>query len=434
MKFNLTYRKKILIFFIILVSALTVNYLHFILTTPGELTLIEGEIDAYSIQTPFFVNVKADKEGIVNFDSKQKGNRNSVNISAKKNGSVILKMDLLGLIPLKTMKVDVLSNDKIVACGNTIGVKIKLDGVLVIALSLVDTVDGESVMPTKDSGIKPGDLIVEVNGTSISSISDLVNEVEKSQGNEISIKYKRGEYEYLTHVKPVKSIDDKKYKLGMWVRESTAGIGTLTFYDPVTNWFGALGHGITDIDTGTLLPVASGEILLSNILGVKRGKVGIPGELKGVFVEGRNLGTIEINSEYGIYGKLNVEELSFFNSFNDRLYPIGIRANVKEGPATILANINGDTVEEYDIEILKVSRGSLNGSKGMVIRVTDERLLNETGGIVQGMSGSPIIQDNKIIGAVTHVLVNDPTRGYGIFIEGMLRNIRNNNVDLKKAG
>ncbi|HHW30490.1 MAG TPA: SpoIVB peptidase [Clostridiaceae bacterium] len=431
MKFHLTYRKKILIFFIILISAVLFNYLYFIFTTPGELTLIEGEINAYSIQTPFLVNVKADKEGIINFGNKAEGNRNSVNLSAEKNGSVILKMDLLGLIPLKTVKVDVLSNDKIIACGNTIGVKIKLDGVLVIAISDVDTVDGTSVMPAKDSGIKPGDVIVEVNGTSINSISDLIDEIDNSQGSELSIKYRRGEHEYLTKVKPARSIDDKRYKLGMWVRESTAGIGTLTFYDPSTNWFGALGHGITDIDTGILLPIASGEILVSNILGVKIGKVGNPGELKGVFIEGKNLGTIEVNTEYGIYGKLNVEELP---AINNRLYPVGIRANVKEGPATILANISGDIVEEYDIEILKVSRGSLNGSKGMVIRVTDERLLEETGGIVQGMSGSPIIQNNKIIGAVTHVLVNDPTRGYGIFIEGMLRNIRRNDINLGETG
>jgi stage IV sporulation protein B len=226
--------------------------------------------------------------------------------------------------------------------------------------------------------------------------------------------------------------DDKKYHIGLWVRDSTAGIGTLTFYDPKTSAFGALGHGITDIDTGLLMPVDSGEIIESSILGIKVGKSGVPGELKGVFIEDMRLGTIENNSEFGIYGKLSDNAA---NKITGKLYPIGLRSEIKEGPAVILSNIDGKSIAEFEIEIQKVSRQNINGSKGMIIKVTDQKLLEATGGIVQGMSGSPIIQNGKIIGAVTHVLVNDPTKGYGIFIEGMLKNLPDENLqNLEKAG
>jgi len=185
-----------------------------------------------------------------------------------------------------------------------------------------------------------------------------------------------------------------------------------------------LGHGITDIDTGILMPILKGEILEAEILGIEAGKEGYPGELKGIFVEnGNRLGDIKINSEYGIYG--NLEE-SAVKRVTYKEYPIGLRSDIKEGYALILSNIDGRKVEEYEIFIQKVSRQSLTGSKGMIIKITDKRLLNRTGGIVQGMSGSPIIQNGKIIGAVTHVLVNDPTRGYGIFIDGMVKNIPGN--------
>lgn len=430
MKTNLIYKRKLTIILVICTIAIISSYVKFIIITPKEITLIEGEEQVYKLQRPFLVNIKSDKEGIVKFGDESIGT-NSMYLNTEKKGSVTLKMDFMGLIPLKSMKVDVLSNDKIIACGNTVGVKIKIDGILIIGLSDVDTTEGIKVMPTKDSGIKPGDLLVEVNNTKLDSIQDLIDEIDKSNGENMEVKYKRGENYFQTSIQPVKSIDDKTYKIGIWVRESTAGIGTMTFYDPKTNWFGALGHGITDIDTGTLMPVDTGEILQSNILGVRIGKAGNPGELKGIFVEEKSLGTIEKNEDYGIYGKINEKELY---ETSDNIYSIGIRSNVNLGPATILANINGNNVEEYDVEIQKVSKGSLNGSKGLVVKITDERLLKETGGIVQGMSGSPIIQDNKLIGAITHVLVNDPTRGYGIFIEGMLKNIRENNIDLEKAG
>lgn len=394
MKFIGTYKKRFFAFSAIFLVILLISYLVAFITVPGEITLLEGQ---------------------------------------GKNESIQFDIKIFGLLPLRTMKVDVVSNRKIVACGNTVGVKLRFEGVLVIGVSDVEDISGRRVVPVEHTGIRPGDLITAVNGKELNSIDELIGGIDRSGGNEINLKYKRGNTSNSISVKPVKARDDKKYHIGLWVRDSTAGIGTLTFYDPETGWFGALGHGITDIDTGVLVSIRSGEVLESSILGIKRGEHGIPGELRGVFIEDTNkLGVIDKNCDYGIYGKLNNNAAQRLSS---KLYPIGLRSQVKEGHAVILSNIDGKKVEEYQVYIQKVSKRSLNGSKGMIIKIVDEKLLKATGGIVQGMSGSPIIQQNKIIGAVTHVLVNDPTRGYAIFIEGMIKNIsQNNRALLDKAG
>lgn len=433
-------KRKFIIFLLIFLVTVSATYIKTIFMMPGELVLLEGEEYACGFKSPFFVRIRPDKDGIIQLEddnSKTTGSffqfSNPVSVKTNKKGSVKLSMELLGLIPLKTMRVDILSNRKIAACGNTVGVKLKVDGILVIGVSDVETVNGKKVLPTKDTGIRPGDLIVEANGRVLNSIDDLIEEIDNSKGQALKIRYRRGRVYNDVEVTPVKAIDDKKYHIGLWVRDSTAGIGTLTFYDPKTKYFGALGHGITDIDTGALMPVKSGEILESNILGIRKGKEGSPGELKGVFIEDEDrLGTIRFNSDHGIFGILHDgADRKIFN----RLYPIGLRTQIKEGPATILSNIDGKKVKEYEVRVERISRQSVSGSKGMIIRITDKRLLDETGGIVQGMSGSPIIQNGRIIGAVTHVLVNDPTKGYGIFIETMIKNVMGNKlINLKNAG
>lgn len=439
MTFLKTNGKKFLVFLAVCIVIVSLTYVRAIFTVPGEITLIEGEEYVYNFRSPFMVNIKADRDGLIklnNHDIKASGSYlglySPFSLKSEKDGKVNLNMKLFGLIPFKTIKVDIVSTSKLAACGNTIGVKLKVNGILVIGVSDVETVDGNRVLPTKESGLKPGDLLVQINGKKLPGIDGLIDEIEKSQGNTVKIRYKRGNTYNDIVVRPVKAIDDKKYHIGLWVRDSTAGIGTLTFYDPKTNSFGALGHGITDIDTGALMPVEEGDLLESNILGVKKGKVSSPGELKGVFLEDRGrLGVIKKNCDFGIYGELASDAV---NRVSSKLFPIGVRSQIKEGPAVILANIDGKSVEEYSVEIQKVSRSSLNGSKGMIIKITDRRLLETTGGIVQGMSGSPIIQDDRLIGAVTHVLVNDPTRGYGIFIEGMIKNMtRSENAGIGKA-
>jgi len=440
MLYGKKWRRKYILFLAVCVAVMSAYYVGAIFIMPGEITLMEGENSVYKFHRPLLINIKADKDGIIklNSDNVEASQSffpfaRSVSLKSQKNGSVMLNMSFLGLIPLKTMKVDVVTSRNVVACGNTVGVKLKIDGILVIGISTVETLEGKKVVPVRDSGIRPGDIIVEANGRSLGEIKDLVEEIDKSEGNPIKLIYKRGKVLNTAEVQPVKSIEDNRFHIGLWVRDSTAGIGTLTFYDPETRRYGALGHGITDIDTGTLMPVEKGEILESSVLGVKKGKQGIPGELRGVFVEDKeSLGLIIKNSDYGIYGILNQNAV---DRLSNRIFPIGLRTQVKEGAASILSNIDGNKVEEFNIEIQKVSRQNVNSSKGMVIKITDKRLIEATGGIVQGMSGSPIIQDGRIVGAVTHVLVNDPTRGYGIFIEGMLRNMKSDVLESEqKAG
>lgn len=414
-------------------------YIRSIIIVPNEITLLEDDEVAYNLKKPLLMDAIVDKEGIIKIYNDNGGIKSNnfklfspVVLIPQKNGSVSLDLKLLGLISLKTLKVDVIPPREIAACGSTVGVKLKTDGILVIGISGVEAMDGRRVVPTMETGIKPGDLLMEANGKKLTSVDELIEEINKSNGNGILLKYKSGNELKQAYIKPEKAIDDKKYHIGLWVRDSSAGIGTLTFYDPVTKYFGALGHGITDIDTGTLMPIESGEILESSILGIRKGKNGIPGELKGVFVEDKNkLGVINLNCHSGIYGKLNEDAVGRIYS---RIYQIGLRTQVKEGPAIILSNIDGKKVEEYEIEIQKINSYSSQGTKGMVIKITDRKLLDATGGIIQGMSGSPIIQNDRIIGAVTHVLVNDPSRGYGIFIETMLNSLAQNmDMPLEKA-
>ncbi len=425
MRKTILIKKALIVLIVSVLAVICASYIKVILTIPSDMVLIEGEEYSYNIDSLFPISIKADTEGILRINGNNfKSSYNHVDISkpvslsSDRNGSLKLDFRFFGLLPVRTVNVDVVSNKSLIACGNTVGVKLRLEGILVIGISDVQS-SNQKIIPVKNTGIKPGNVITRINEKNVESIEELVSLVENNGGKPLRINYRAGNVIEEAMVSPVKSSEDNKYHLGLWVRDSTAGIGTLTFYDEKTGRFGALGHGITDIDTGTLMSVKSGEILESSILGVKVGKSGMPGELKGVFTEGTKLGTIQTNTEIGIYGKL--DKLSS-QRIDGKLYPVGVRADITEGPATILSNIDGKKIEEYDILIQKVSKQNLNGSKGMIIKITDQRLLNTTGGIVQGMSGSPIIQNGKIVGAVTHVLVNDPTRGYGIFIEAMLRN------------
>nr|WP_242853246.1 SpoIVB peptidase [Pseudobacteroides cellulosolvens] len=429
-------RKNILVFLIISILVVLLSYSQTLNVIPGQLTLAEGDDFAYDFKSPFLVSIKADREGVISLLSQKMGVTsastldvgltNPFSLKSLKQGCVNLRMNLFGLIPVKTMEINVVPSREVIACGNTIGVKIRTKGLLVIGVSDVEDLSGNKNFPAKQTGIKPGDLILQANGNDLVSINDFIEQIDNSGGQNINLSIKHGDEVLNKYIKPVKSSDDNKYHLGLWVRDSTAGIGTLTFYDPGTKSFGALGHGITDLDTGKIMPVKDGEILESTILSVKKGKQGAPGELKGIFMEQRKrLGAISKNSEFGIYGSLDDNAAS---RIEGKLYPIALKSQLREGPAKILSNIDGSDVREYDVQIQKVSRQKLDSAKGMVIKVTDPELLSLSGGIVQGMSGSPIIQDGRIVGAVTHVLVNDPTRGYGIFIEKMMKNTVSTNV------
>lgn len=436
-----TNKKKLFVLLVVFLGVVTLSYLQAFSVIPERITLLEGEEYIYNFKSFYFVNIKADNNKVLklnNNDIKASGNYlelySPLSLRTETKGTVNLNFKAFGLIPLKTMQVDIIPSKRLAACGNTIGVKIRMDGILVIGVSDVDAQGGKRYAPAKDGGIKTGDIIYEINSKKLTNISDLIQMVDESEGKQIDVKYKRENQTYNTSICPVKGGNDNKYHIGLWVRDSTAGIGTMTFYDPETQSFGALGHGITDVDTGLLMPVNSGEVMESNIISIRRGEQGNPGELKGLFMDNKPpMGKITRNADCGIYGRM----FDGYKVRKDRLYPIGLRSQVKVGPATILSNIDGNNIEEFGIYIEKVARQSFSGPKGMVIRVTDKRLLNSTGGIVQGMSGSPIIQNGKLVGAVTHVLVNDPARGYGIFIEWMLKNIDGQtslNIDKMKAG
>ena len=297
----------------------------------------------------------------------------------------------------------------LVPVGHTVGIKLFARGVMVVKLT-----DGGT--PARTCGLQTGDVIVKCGGVSVTSTEQFQSLLQENGEAATDLQVRREGESVTLSVSPEQN-DQGAYCIGAWIRDSMAGIGTMTYYDPDTGAFGALGHGITDADTALLMPFASGSILPSTVKAVKKGAVGDAGELRGDFDLTGDLGDLSANTENGIFGTLDPGE--FTERLGDPL-PVAAAAEVHAGPATILSNVEGDDVEEYDIEILQVVENSADG-RDLVISVTDPELLSATGGIVQGMSGSPILQDGKFAGAVTHVLLNDPSKGYGILMETMLK-------------
>ena len=304
--------------------------------------------------------------------------------------------------------------------GRSVGVKLDVEDVLVVGLEEIETEEGKTVNPGLKAGLQIGDVILAIDGNEVHSAADVTAIVDSTQNRSVRLKIgRKNEIRYLD-AEPVKSADDGKYRLGVWVKEKTAGIGTLTYYRPYDGTFGALGHGITDAETGSILKVAEGQLLDAQVMSLKEGKRGDPGEIRGIFYEAdQPLGELVKNTEYGIFGKADTDLSS-----GDYAVPVHTAEpdEVKKGKAWILTTVEKDKIEKFEIEIEKINDDSSDSVKNMVICVTDEDLIEKSGGIVQGMSGSPILQNGKLVGAVTHVFVNDPTRGYGIFISSMLKN------------
>lgn len=312
---------------------------------------------------------------------------------------------------------------KIYAGGENIGVKISTKGVLAVAFSDIEDANRKSLKsPAEEAGIELGDVILKIDNKNISSSKQLRDVVTENKKGKVEIVIDRRGKEI---VKSVTLVKDKKgdYKIGLWVRDSTAGIGTMSFYDENTGVYGALGHPITDSETDKILTVESGTLINSNVVNIRKGSVGAPGELKGVFVnEKTSFGTVGKNTPCGIFGVINKNEMQKRSSDkNNKLYEIAYKDEVEVGPAQIITTIDQSGPKYYSINIEKVLEQNKVGPKSMVIKVTDPELLEKTGGIVQGMSGSPIIQNGRIVGAVTHVLINKPDTGYGIYIEWMLK-------------
>lgn len=318
----------------------------------------------------------------------------------------------IGGIGLKNVSVSVYEETHLIPGGMPFGIKFTTDGILVIGTDGVMTQNGTSY-PANDAGIKVKDMIKKVNGKNVNSSDGFTSAVESSDGVPIEIELLRDGLTINTTLTAVKSSSDGKYRAGLWVKDSTAGIGTVTYIDPESGSFGGLGHGVCDTETGVLMPLKSGNVCDVCISGIKKGTSGTPGELQGFFTN-TETGTLFKNSVCGVFGS--------FSTLPKKLrepLPIGLKDTLKEGPATLICTTAENAPTVYEIVIVKINRDS-GENKNFIVKVTDERLLEKTGGIVQGMSGSPIIQNGKLVGAVTHVLVNDPTKGYGIFIENML--------------
>ena len=329
------------------------------------------------------------------------------------------KLTLFDMIPIKSVRVDLIPECKVIPCGTPFGVKIFTDGVMIIGVSTVKTENG-ICNPAKSCGLKKGDVITKVNNNLIRNNEELANVIEKSDGKELNVSVQRGNITFDTILTPAKSCDDKLYRAGIWVRDSSAGIGTITFYNSSNNSFSGLGHGICDIDTGELLPLSHGDIMEASINGINKGRKGTPGELRGSFVDSHPIGTLNANTETGIYGTLKKSPSS------NKPLNIAMKQQVKTGPAKILTTLSGEQPQFYDINIESINYNDNNPTKNILISITDKDLIQKTGGIVQGMSGSPIIQNNMLIGAVTHVFVNEPHKGYAIFAETMLT--KSNNI------
>jgi len=336
----------------------------------------------------------------------------SVNIEEK--GTYHFSLQWMGF-HLKDVEVDVVDEMKLMPLGMPVGIYIRTKGVMVLGTGAVTTYDGDRVEPAEDV-LQSGDYIVALEGKEIQSIDDLTETLENWDGGDMLLKILRNNEEVEVRVTPVRT-EDSKYKIGVWIRQDAQGIGTLSYVDS-ENHFAALGHSITDVDTSQRIDISSGRLYQSNILSIVKGQNGVPGEMVGNidYKYGQILGTIESNNDNGIFGTLS-DDVKLYDE--SQALPVGFRHEVEKGPAIVRCCVDGE-VKDYDVEIESLELGSAGKNRDMVIKITDEDLLNTTNGIVQGMSGSPIIQNGKIIGAVTHVFVNDSTKGYGIFIENML--------------
>ncbi len=369
---------------------------------PNEVSIFKNDKNILNLPAPVFSvsNEEASVLASTNFDQKSFEN------FSEENSKVTVKF--LG-IPIKSTDVKVLNSKKLIPSGKSIGINIKTKGVLVLGTGSVTDKDGNVIKPWEDK-LKAKDIILEANGININSKEALMDIIDTSDNIEFLIV--RNDKKETVTVQTVKSVVDERNKIGVWVRDGTEGIGTLTYINPTSMKFGALGHGVLDVDTNQLMPVSSGSLMDSKITTINKGEKGSPGELIGQ-ISNKVQGEILKNTTHGIYG--NWTDTSSLGIEVE----IGLKNEVKLGPAYILCDIGSSGVQKYDIQIEDINLNSTD-EKGMVIRITDENLLSKTNGIIQGMSGSPIIQNDKIIGAVTHVFVQDPTKGYAIFIENML--------------
>lgn len=405
-------------FFIIIISLIIYVYVCNITLLPSNIIIFQGE--DVNLRTVAGINIR--RAGKVKASSVQASNDISVDNSVESSaGSYELNLDLFGTIPVKEINVNVIERTKVIPCGDLIGVKMYSKGALVVGFSEIEGADNKIYKPYNNSGIKEGDTIVEINGNSISNTNELVDQVNKANGDCLVVKYKSGEAVKETNITPVKN-SMNEYKLGIWVRDAAAGVGTLTFVEPSTGNFAALGHGIVDIDTGGIFNISNGELVGSRMISIRKGEKNNPGEIRGIIDSADVIGNIRKNTNYGVFG--TTYDMSNYINQNNKEYEVALRSEIKEGEAEVICELENNKKTSYKIKIEKIYTSNNYDNKSMLIKIVDDRLINKTGGIIQGMSGSPIIQNGKFIGAITNVLVNDPTMGYAIFGDLMIKQMK----------
>ncbi len=404
------------------VSVMGFSYYQLKLVIPDRINIIQNQEETVRFSLPLSATLQSESEEVVlgngsNIPQDQitLSQSRQFSLYGKSRGSYKLSLELFGLIRFKEIQVDVVTAQYAIPCGAPVGIYLKSAGVMVIGTGEITGLDG---LPSEPAAgiLKSGDYIEAINGEPLETKEELAEAVSRLNGNEAILTVRRDEQLMDVSLHPV-TCQDGTQKLGVWVRSDTQGIGTMTYLD-LNGQFGALGHGISDSDTGQVVQISKGSLFDTEIVGIEKGRVGSPGVMSGVIYYGPGslLGEIDTNSEVGIFGTAGDK---FRQAMNMQPIEIGYRQDVKKGPALIRSGISGE-IRDYQIEILKVDYSTSHQNKSLVIQVTDPDLLSLTGGIVQGMSGSPIIQDNKLIGAVTHVFIQDSTKGYGIFIENML--------------
>ena len=403
--------KKVLAISVTIILLIIYLYTLSIQSIPDNIVIFEGE----KINLKTILGLKADlteKDQVI--ETLSNNQTNTIN----ETGKATVKLSLFEKVFVKNVDVDVLPKTKVIPVGNIAGIKLYTSGVLVVGMSEIEGIDNKKYKPYENTGIQEGDRIIAINNKNIGNTEDLIKNVNQSKGNEIEIQYVHQQKTLQCSIKPVETAQ-KDYKLGLWVRDSAAGVGTVTFYEPSTKTFGALGHGITDIDTNELINIASGEFITTRVLNITKGESGEPGKIQGTIENQQNIGTISKNSKFGIYGR--VDNLSSLNVDTSKEMEVALRNEIQLGKATILCSLDNQKPQEYEIEIQKIYTENNYDNKSMQIKVTDRKLIEKTGGIIQGMSGSPIIQNGKFVGAVTHVLVNNPQEGYAVFGDIMLK-------------
>lgn len=338
-----------------------------------------------------------------------------------------MDLKLLGTIPVKTVEVNVVDRKLVTVSGAPFGIKMFTDGLMVVGMSDIPTTGGR-VNPAKAAGLEIGDVIKTFNGQKLATNEQLAELMLENGSGPVRVEVERDGSPFSTSIQPVRSTGDDQYRLGVWVRDSSAGIGTLTYLDQNSGLFTGLGHAVCDVDTGEVMPLSNGEVVPARITGCKRGEAGTPGELKGKFTEELPLGVLSANTETGVYGLLRSRTLYLGEEM-----PLAMKHEVQTGKAYIYTTVEGTQPKRYEIEIEKLSLGEDENGQNMVLHVTDPELLRRTGGIVQGMSGSPIIQNGMLVGSVTHVFVKDPTRGFGVFAENIQNNANNMILSFKNA-